>query len=85
MWACSKAAIRFPELPPQVVYVAPPPDSIRGMPFVAPIPPHAVFLPASDPQLHAKIVTQIDYYFRYSILFFLIGNCHDRLILLLEC
>jgi la-related protein 1 len=68
VWACSKAAIRFPELPPQVVYVAtPPPDSIRGMPFVAPIPPHAVFLPAPDPQLHTKIVTQIDYYFRYSI------------------
>lgn len=56
--------IGFPELPPQVVYVAtPPPDSIRGMPFVAPIPPHAVFLPAPDPQLHTKIVNQIDYYF----------------------
>lgn len=51
-------------MPPPVVYVAPH-DSMRGVPFVAPMPPH-VFFPAPDPQLHTKIVNQIDYYFRYS-------------------
>ncbi|POO00809.1 Transcriptional repressor poly-beta-hydroxybutyrate-responsive [Trema orientale] len=46
----------FPgDLGPPVVYVAHPP------PFVAPMPP--VFIPAPDPQLHSKIVNQIDYYF----------------------
>ncbi|KAL4645540.1 hypothetical protein ACB092_02G241700 [Castanea dentata] len=50
--------ISFPELAP-MVYV----DSLRGMPIVAPIPPPAVFFPPPDPQLHAKIVNQIDYYF----------------------
>nr|XP_023893711.1 la-related protein 1C [Quercus suber]POE59514.1 la-related protein 1c [Quercus suber] len=48
----------YPELAPPMVYV----DSLRGMPIVAPIPP-AVFFPPPDPQLHAKIVNQIDYYF----------------------
>lgn len=52
-----------------MVYV----DSLRGMPIVAPIPP-AVFFPPPDPQLHAKIVNQIDYYFRYLFAFCLIGN-----------
>ncbi|CAN0861330.1 La-related protein 1C [Linum grandiflorum] len=54
----------FPELASPMYYVAaPPPPNLRGMPFVAPMPPHAVFFPAPDFQLHAKIVTQIDYYF----------------------
>lgn len=51
--------IGFPELAPPMVYV----DSLRGMPIVAPIPPPTVFFPPPDPQLHAKIVNQIDYYF----------------------
>ncbi|KAI4327773.1 hypothetical protein L6164_020197 [Bauhinia variegata] len=56
--------IGFPELVPPVVYVAtPPPESMRTVPFVPPIPPHAVYFPAPDPQLHTKIVNQIDYYF----------------------
>ncbi|XP_028776620.1 la-related protein 1C isoform X2 [Neltuma alba] len=47
-----------------VVYVAaPPPDSIRGVPFAPPLPPHAMFFSAPDLQLPAKIVNQIDYYF----------------------
>ncbi|CAN1226606.1 La-related protein 1B [Linum perenne] len=55
----------FAELPSPMYYVAaPPPQSLRGMPFVAaPMPPHAVFFPTPDFQLHSKIVTQIDYYF----------------------
>lgn len=60
----------FSELAPPMVYV----DSLRGMPIVAPIPPPAVFFPPPDPQLHAKIVNQIDYYFRYLFAFCLIGN-----------
>ncbi|KAF7809624.1 la-related protein 1C [Senna tora] len=56
--------VGYPDLTPQLLYVAaPPPDSLRGVPFVPPIPPHAMFFPAPDPQLHAKIVNQIDYYF----------------------
>ncbi|KAF5454599.1 hypothetical protein F2P56_024251 [Juglans regia] len=56
--------IGFPDMPPPMVYVAAPsPESLRGMPFVAPIPPHALFFHASDPQLYTKIVNQIDYYF----------------------
>ncbi|KAG8660043.1 la-related protein 1C isoform X2 [Manihot esculenta] len=40
------------------------PDPLRGMPFVAaPIPPPAMYFTAPDPQLHSKIVNQIDYYF----------------------
>ncbi|CAN0861326.1 La-related protein 1C [Linum grandiflorum] len=55
----------FPELASPMYYVAaPPPPSLRGMPFLpAPMPPHAVFYPAPDFQLHSKIVIQIDYYF----------------------
>ncbi|XP_024953411.1 la-related protein 1C isoform X2 [Citrus sinensis] len=56
--------IGFPEFASPVYYVAAaPPEALRGVPFVAPIPPHAVFFPAPDPQLHSRIVTQIDYYF----------------------
>lgn len=55
----------FSEFASHVYYVAAaPPEALRGVPFVAPIPPHAVFFPAPDPQLHSRIVTQIDYYFR---------------------
>ncbi|XP_007046622.2 PREDICTED: la-related protein 1C [Theobroma cacao] len=55
----------FPELPSHVYLLpAPPPESLRGVPFVAPMP--QVFFPAPEPQdhqLHARIVNQIDYYF----------------------
>ncbi|KAK8673310.1 hypothetical protein V6N13_111656 [Hibiscus sabdariffa] len=48
------------------LYVVPaaPPDSLRGLPFVAPMAP--VFFPGPEPhdiQLYASIVNQIDYYF----------------------
>ncbi|KAF2306297.1 hypothetical protein GH714_016335 [Hevea brasiliensis] len=45
-------------------FAGPPPDTLRGMPFVAaPIPPPAMYFTTPDPQLHSKIVNQIDYYF----------------------
>nr|KAJ0217114.1 hypothetical protein LSAT_V11C300108250 [Lactuca sativa] len=37
-------------------------QSLRGMPFVSPLAP-SMYFAVPDPQLHAKIVTQIDYYF----------------------
>ncbi|CAI9282404.1 unnamed protein product [Lactuca saligna] len=40
----------------------PPPDALRAMPLVAPVPP-PMFFAVPDPSLHARIVTQIDYYF----------------------
>lgn len=46
----------FPELGPQVFYLAPQP------PYVAP-PLSPVFMNPPDPQLPSKIVNQIDYYF----------------------
>ncbi|ESW28188.1 hypothetical protein PHAVU_003G266200 [Phaseolus vulgaris] len=53
-----------PEIPPQMVYVPPPPlESMRGVPFVSPIPPNAMFFQPTDNLLHTKIVNQIDYYF----------------------
>lgn len=54
----------YSEVPPPVIYVpAPPPDSLRGVPLVAsPMSPHPMFY-LTDPQLHARIVGQIDYYF----------------------
>uniref|UniRef100_A0A9I9CSW4 HTH La-type RNA-binding domain-containing protein n=2 Tax=Cucumis melo TaxID=3656 RepID=A0A9I9CSW4_CUCME len=56
--------IPFHEFVPPVVYVAAPPqEALRSVPFVAPMPPNAVFFPASDPQLYARIVHQIEYYF----------------------
>ncbi|RDX66687.1 La-related protein 1C, partial [Mucuna pruriens] len=55
-------SIGFPELP-QMVYVPPPLDSLRGVPFVSPIPPNAMFFQPPDPQLQTKIVQQVDYYF----------------------
>ncbi|KAF2306274.1 hypothetical protein GH714_016179 [Hevea brasiliensis] len=45
-------------------FAGPPPDTLRGMPFVAaPIQPPAMYFTTPDPQLHSKIVNQIDYYF----------------------
>ncbi|KAK7346319.1 hypothetical protein VNO80_20835 [Phaseolus coccineus] len=56
-------SIGYPELPP-MVYVPPPPlESMRGVPFVSPIPPNAMFFQPTDNLLHTKIVNQIDYYF----------------------
>lgn len=68
MWICSNGLVHLIEF----YYVAgPPPDPLRGMPFVAaPIPPPAMYFTAPDPQLHSKIVNQIDYYFRYFSLYF---------------
>ncbi|CAL1394362.1 unnamed protein product [Linum trigynum] len=60
------APMGFPELASPLYYVTgpPPPQSLRGVPFVpGQIQPHAMFFPAPDFQLHSKIVTQIDYYF----------------------
>ncbi|GLU19732.1 hypothetical protein SLE2022_359640 [Rubroshorea leprosula] len=53
--------IGFPEFSPSVYYVPiqAHPDSLRGVPFIAPMP--SVFF--HPPDLHAKIVSQIDYYF----------------------
>ncbi|KAE8707770.1 putative Basic-leucine zipper transcription factor family protein [Hibiscus syriacus] len=54
----------YSELTSLYVVPAPPPESFRGMPFVAPIAP--VFFPApesQDSQLHTRIMNQIDYYF----------------------
>ncbi|XP_059639485.1 la-related protein 1C-like isoform X2 [Cornus florida] len=39
-----------------------PPESLRGVPIIAPMQPMYFPIPP-DPQLHAKIVNQIDYYF----------------------
>ncbi|KAK7406855.1 hypothetical protein VNO78_08489 [Psophocarpus tetragonolobus] len=58
--------IGFHELAPPLVFVAappPPPDSLRGVPFVSPMPHHPIFFTGRDPQLHSKIVNQVDYYF----------------------
>lgn len=51
----------------ELYYVAgPPPDPLGGMPFVAaPLPPPAMYFTTPEPQLHSKILNQIDYYFRY--------------------
>ncbi|KAI8536950.1 hypothetical protein RHMOL_Rhmol10G0296700 [Rhododendron molle] len=55
--------IIYPEMPSPMIYVpAPHPDSFRGMPVVAQMPPHAMFFPMPD-QLRLKIMSQIDYYF----------------------
>ncbi|MBA0859805.1 hypothetical protein Goshw_011019 [Gossypium schwendimanii] len=57
--------VGYPELASQFYFIpAPPPESLRGVPFVAPMP--QVLFPAPEPpdrQLHANIVNQIDYYF----------------------
>ncbi|XP_027360635.1 la-related protein 1C-like [Abrus precatorius] len=58
--------IGFHELASPLVFVAappPPPDSLRGVPFVPAMPHHTLFFTGPDPQLHSKIVHQIDYYF----------------------
>ncbi|KAK7360253.1 hypothetical protein VNO77_02236 [Canavalia gladiata] len=57
-------SIGFPELAHQMIYVPPPPlEPMRGVNFVSPLPPNAMFFRPTDPQLHTKIVNQIDYYF----------------------
>ncbi|XP_023543638.1 la-related protein 1C-like [Cucurbita pepo subsp. pepo] len=60
----------FPDFVPPVVYIGPPPpppppppEALRGVPFVAPIPPNAMFFHGPDPHLYAMIVSQIEYYF----------------------
>ncbi|KAJ7944127.1 la-related protein 1C-like [Quillaja saponaria] len=56
------APMGFPELGPVVYVAGPSPESLRGVPFLTPLVP-PVFFPPPDPQLHTKIVNQIDYYF----------------------
>ncbi|XP_057972054.1 la-related protein 1C-like [Malania oleifera] len=53
--------IGFEVASPPMVYI--PHESFRGVPFFAPVLPHAMIFPAMDAQLHAKMVTQIEYYF----------------------
>ncbi|KAI8017601.1 La-related protein 1C [Camellia lanceoleosa] len=48
----------YPEVAPPVIYVPAPPP-----PIVAPVPHHPFFYSVMDPQLQARIVTQIEYYF----------------------
>lgn len=58
------------EVPSPVFYVpGPHPESVRAVPLIPPIPPMFFTLP--DPQLHTKIVNQIDYYFRYCISYYI--------------
>ncbi|PWA37836.1 RNA-binding protein Lupus La [Artemisia annua] len=55
----------YPELPSPVFYVQgppPPPEALRAMPMVGPVPPPMYFA-SPDHLLHARIVSQIDYYF----------------------
>ncbi|KAL3505424.1 hypothetical protein ACH5RR_035265 [Cinchona calisaya] len=40
-----------------------PPESFRGMPFIAQAPPAPMFFPVMDPPLPALIIKQIEYYF----------------------
>ncbi|XP_021649855.2 la-related protein 1C isoform X2 [Hevea brasiliensis] len=49
----------------ELYYVAAglPPDPLRGVPFVAAPMPPPLYFTSPDPQLHSKIVNQIDYYF----------------------
>ncbi|KAL3583893.1 hypothetical protein D5086_014954, partial [Populus alba] len=55
--------VGFPDMGLPLYYVSPHPGSMRGVPIIAaPVPSHAVFSP-SDPQLHIRILHQIDYYF----------------------
>ncbi|KAK6924530.1 La-type HTH domain [Dillenia turbinata] len=57
----------FHELTPPMIFF--PPDSMRAVPFVPPMPPPPMYFPPADWDLRSKIVKQIDYYF-----------CNDNLI-----
>ncbi|MQM15570.1 hypothetical protein Taro_048514, partial [Colocasia esculenta] len=51
----------YPDIPSPFFYVhPPPPESFRGMPFVA---PPAMFITPADVQLRATLLKQVDYYF----------------------
>ncbi|KAI3738477.1 hypothetical protein L2E82_28510 [Cichorium intybus] len=53
----------YPDPTSPMIYVPfAPPESLRAMPFVTPLAPSMYFV-VPDPQLHAKIVSQIEYYF----------------------
>ncbi|KAJ9561817.1 hypothetical protein OSB04_006977 [Centaurea solstitialis] len=57
--------LMYPDMSSPMFYVQgppPPPESLRAMPLVAPIPPPMYFA-VPDPMLHSRIVSQIDYYF----------------------
>ncbi|KAA8547541.1 hypothetical protein F0562_003970 [Nyssa sinensis] len=53
----------YPDVASSLIYLTPSPDPLRGLPIVTPMPHHAMYYPVPDPQLHTKIVSQIDYYF----------------------
>ncbi|KAL3525231.1 hypothetical protein ACH5RR_013603 [Cinchona calisaya] len=54
--------IVYPDMPSPLFYFpGPHPESLRAMPMVPPVAPY--FFPFPDPQLHSKIVNQIEYYF----------------------
>ncbi|CAL0313255.1 unnamed protein product [Lupinus luteus] len=67
------APIGYADLQPPMIYAGPPPpppmDALRAIPYMLPPPPPPIpalpslFIPYLDPQLHSKIVKQIDYYF----------------------
>lgn len=66
--------VGFPDMGLPLYYVSPHPGSMRGVPIIAaPVPSHTVLFP-SDPQLHIRILHQIDYYFRcfFGVLLFYI-------------
>ncbi|KAI3665348.1 hypothetical protein L6452_43972 [Arctium lappa] len=56
--------VMYPDMASAMIYVQgpPPPESLRSMSLVAPIPA-PMYFSVPDPLLHAKIVNQIDYYF----------------------
>ncbi|KVI02922.1 la-related protein 1C-like [Cynara cardunculus var. scolymus] len=56
--------VMYPDMASAMIYVQgpPPPESLRSMSLVAPIPA-PMYFPVPDPLLHSKIVNQIDYYF----------------------
>lgn len=57
---------------PQPVFYVQSPESLRGVvPIMPQVAAHPMYYPPfPDPQLHVKIMNQIEYYFRYFIAFF---------------
>lgn len=56
------APLVYPDVPSPLFYVpGPHPESVRAVPLIPPMAP--IFYTLPDPQLHTKIVNQIEYYF----------------------
>ncbi|XP_057761813.1 la-related protein 1B-like [Arachis stenosperma] len=58
--------IGFHDVVPPIVYLQQPPSHpnlLRGVHYGPPMPPQTLFYTGPDPQLHTRIVTQINYYF----------------------